>query len=156
MKIRLATVDDAGSISALILPLAEKFITHEFSEQGSRKLLGGMTPVAIRRYINSGFRYHVAEQSGRIVGVVATRDNSHLYHLFVAEPYQGRGLARQLWREARQACREAGNAGEYTVNSSRLAVGMYERLGFRRQQERIVEGVAAIAMRFHEDDSRAE
>lgn len=156
MKIRLATADDAGSISTLILPLAEKYIAHEFSEQGSRKLLSGMTPVAIRNYIDSGFRYHVAEQSGRIVGVVATRDNSHLYHLFVAEPYQGRGLARRLWDSARRACREAGNPGEYTVNSSRLAVGMYEKLGFRREKERIIEGVAAVSMRFREDDSRSE
>jgi hypothetical protein len=34
-RIRLATVDDARVISELIVPLAIKFIAHEFSELNS-------------------------------------------------------------------------------------------------------------------------
>ena len=58
--------------------------------------------------------YHVAEDAGRLVGVVAVRDNKHLYHLFVAEPHQGQGLARELWSVAKAACVAAGNSGEFT------------------------------------------
>ena len=154
VTIRLATLADAESISALIAPLAEKYIAHEFSEEGYRTLLDSMTPDAIRGYIAKGFRYHVAEESGGVVGVVATRDNSHLYHLLVAERSQGRGLARELWQVARQACREAGNPGEFTVNSSRFAVGLYEKLGFKREGEDIRAGVVTIAMRLREGAKR--
>ena len=91
MTTRPATLADAESISALIAPLAEKYIAHEFSEEGYQTLLTSVTPDAIRGYIAEGFRYHVAEESGAVVGVVATRDDSHLYPLFVAERSQGRG-----------------------------------------------------------------
>ena len=65
-----------------------------------------------------------------IAGIVGVRDNKHLYHLFVAEEYQGQGLAKELWSLAKKACLEAGNPGEFTVNSSRFALGMYKKFGF--------------------------
>ncbi len=130
MVIRLATVDDARAISALIRPLAEKYIAHALSSEGAQNLLASIEPDAIAGYLNSGYRYHVAEESGRLAGVVAVRDNKHLYHLFVAESFHGRGLARQLWETARHACLESGNPGEFTVNSSKFARGMYLKFGF--------------------------
>ena len=76
------------------------------------------------------YKYHVAEEDGAIVGIVGIRDNSHLYHLFVADDFRGRGFARQLWLVARDACRRSGNMEGFTVNSSRFAVAMYRKFGF--------------------------
>ena len=132
MKIRLATVDDAPRISSLIRDLAKEFIAHEFSEEGANVLLGSMDEPSIRGYIESGYRYHIAEEGSGLAGVVAVRDNSHLYHLFVSEHFQGQGLARRLWEVAKTASLSAGNPGLFTVNSSRYAVGMYENFGFVR------------------------
>jgi ribosomal protein S18 acetylase RimI-like enzyme len=91
-----------------------------------------MDDPAIGGYIESGYRYHIAEEDGELAGVVAVRDNSHLYHLFVSERFQGQGLARRLWEVAKTASLSAGNPGLFTVNSSRYAVGMYENFGFVR------------------------
>jgi GNAT superfamily N-acetyltransferase len=129
--IRLATVADAQAISELILPLATTFIAHEFSAAGQRNLLRSMEPEAIEGFFHAGYyRYHVAEVEGRVVGVVGVRDNSHVHHLFVAEDFQRRGLARGLWRVARKACLEAGNPGRLTVFSSKYALGAYRTFGF--------------------------
>lgn len=148
MKIRLATVDDAPRISSLIRDLAKEFIVHEFSEEATSALLGSMDDPAIRRYIESGYRYHVAEEDGELAGVVAVRDNSHLYHLFVSERFQGQGLAGHLWEVAKTASLSAGNPGLFTVNSSRYAVGMYENFGFVRQSEEVnCSGVVCIPMK---------
>lgn len=130
MHIRKATIKDAPGISDLIRPLAQQYIAHEFSPEGAANLLASMDADAIEGYLASGYEYHVAEEEGVLVGVVGVRDNSHLYHLFVADGFRGRGLARELWRVARDACREAGNMGEFTVNSSRFAVGIYRKFGF--------------------------
>ena len=130
MLIRLADNDDAPAISDLIKPLAEEYIANEFSPEGVRNLLSSMEPEAIEGYFRSGYRYHVAEDDGRLAGVVGVRDNKHLYHLFVVEDYQGQGLARKLWAVAKEACLQAGNPGEFTVNSSRFALGMYRKFGF--------------------------
>ena len=51
---------------------------------------------AIQGYVSaSNFEYFVAESQGLLAGVVALRDNGHLFHLFVAEPFQGQGPWRQ-------------------------------------------------------------
>ena len=126
----MATVADARAISELILPLATKFIAHEFSEEGQRNLLRSMEPDAIEGFFHAGHRYHVAEVEGRVVGVVGVRDNSHVHHLFVAEDHQRCGLARELWKVARDVCLEAGNPGRFTVFSSKYALGVYRAFGF--------------------------
>ena len=92
-----------------------------------------MTPDAIEKYIQSGFRYHITEVESRLVGAVGVRDNSHLYHLFVLEQYQRQGIARKLWQVAMEACLCQGNPGEFTVNSSIFALGVYEKFGFIAQ-----------------------
>lgn len=130
MDTRLAALADVPRISALVRDLAARYIAHAFSEEAAGRLLGSMEEPAIRRYLASGYRYHVAEDNDELAGVVAVRDNSHLYHLFVAERFQGQGLARALWQVAKTASLEAGNPGVFTVNSSRFAVGLYEKFGF--------------------------
>jgi GNAT superfamily N-acetyltransferase len=148
MKIREATVDDADEISAIVYALSEKYIASEFSTEGRETLLKSMTPVEIKKYIESGYRYHVAEIDGQIVGVVGIRENWHVYHLFVVEAHHRKGIARQLWKVALETCRLAGNWEEFTVNSSRYAKPLYERLGFVAQsglEEK--KGVISIPMK---------
>lgn len=128
--IREAEIDDSGPISRMVSVLAEKFITPDFTDEGREHLLDSMTPAAIAKYIRSGYRYHVAEDEDEIVGIVGVRENSHLYHLFVAESHQGHGLAKALWKKAMNESLCRGNPGEFTVNSSLNAQPVYEHLGF--------------------------
>ncbi|MGX2041361.1 GNAT family N-acetyltransferase [Methylocaldum sp. MU1018] len=61
---------------------------------------------------------------------------------------RGKGLARALWQAARAASLEACNPGVFTVNSSRFAVGLYEKLGFVGHGEVVDEsGVIHIPMK---------
>jgi GNAT superfamily N-acetyltransferase len=148
MLIRLAGIDDAAAISELIRPLAARYIAHELSAEGAKNLLGSMTPDAIERCFRSNYRYHVAEGQGEVVGVVATRDNHHLFHLFVAESHQRRGLAKRLWAVAKQACLDAGGSGAFTVNSSQFALGVYKKLGFVEASPPVEQnGVVFVPMR---------
>jgi GNAT superfamily N-acetyltransferase len=148
LQIRLATLNDATAISQLVYSLSSKYIVSDLSETGARKLLSSMEPSAIASYLSSEYRYHIAEHEGGIVGVVATRDNKHLYHLFVAESHQRRGLARALWRVAWEACVATGNPGEFTANSSRYALPFYEKLGFiQAGPEENREGVVYTPMK---------
>jgi len=90
-----------------------------------------MTPGAIREFIQNGYRYHLAELDSKLVGVVAVRDNKHLYSLFVAEEYQRQGIAKKLWRVAMEECLSNEGIEEFTVNSSDYAQEIYKRLGFK-------------------------
>ena len=148
VEIRPGHRSDASAISAFLVPLAEKFVAHEFDPSARGKFLATFSPAAIDQYLGSGFRYHLAQSQGSLVGVVSTRNESHVYHLFVAESAQRIGLGRRLWQVAREASLAAGYRGDFTVNSSRFAVGFYEQLGFERDgPENNQDGVVSVPMR---------
>ena len=94
-------------------------------------------------------RFHlVARRLGSGAGVVAVRDSSHLYHLFVDASFQRRGLSRLLWDHARAVVGEA-NPGYFTVNSTPYAQPVYERFGFVATGPRVeTKGIAFVPMRW--------
>jgi len=152
---RLATLSDAAAISQVVRSLSANYIAPDCSEDGARVLLGSMEVSAIEGYLSAGYRYYVAEDQGSIVGVVGTRDNKHLYHLFVLDSHRGRGIAQALWRMARDACIAAGNTDGFTVNSSRFALQFYRRLGFVvAGAEENRNGVISIPMRLAKEPNR--
>lgn len=130
--IRLATIADAPAISTLVTALAREFVLPEQWPATRPKLLAWLSADAVAGRIALGHRHHVAERDGAIVGVVGTRDDCHLHLLFVDTRYQRRGIARDLWRVAHDACADAGGTGRITVNASGYAVPAYLRLGFEQ------------------------
>ncbi|MBV8123326.1 MAG: GNAT family N-acetyltransferase [Paucibacter sp.] len=94
------------------------------------------------------FSYYVAKSNSNIVGVIALRDKSHLFHLFVSKEFQGQRLASKLWNAVKTEALEAGNPGEFTVNSSLNAIQIYEAFGFTREGDvKRMHGVAFQPMR---------
>jgi GNAT superfamily N-acetyltransferase len=127
---RIAEVGDAERIAPLIGEFAAKFILCDFSAEGKSRFLSDHTSIAVADRIRSNFHYRITEFGDELIGVVGMRDSVHLYHLFVAEAFQGQRIARALWEQAKAECLERGNPGTFTVNSSKYAVPMYERFGF--------------------------
>ncbi len=148
MHIRPATPADAAAISGLILGVSRFFTLHP-EGQGAEVFLETLTPQAFGGYLSSPeYAYLVAEEDGALAGVVGIRDNGHLYHLFVAPAFHGGGLSRRLWDAAKEAALQAGNPGEFTVNSSLYAVPVYERFGFVPTGPRVEQhGIAFVPMK---------
>lgn len=148
MKTEAASIADAEEISALIVGLSDPFYLSP-SRDGAEPFLASVGAEAQRNHLAAGnFAYRVARSGGRIVGVVALRDNAHLFHLFVADEFQGKGLARRLWELVESEALQAGNPGEFTVNSSLNAVPVYEKFGFACEGGvQRVHGVAFQPMR---------
>lgn len=144
MEIRCAIADDAEEISRLIKSLSHCF-TLKPDGSGAEALLSSIEPHAIRQYIESEeFQYFAGLIQDKIIGVVAVREGRHLFHLFVAEPYQGKGWARRLWEHAKQV---AFCTGRITVNSTLFAVPVYERFGFNKLGEKVeTKGIAYVPM----------
>jgi GNAT superfamily N-acetyltransferase len=127
---RIADVGDAERIAALIRELAAKFILCDFSAEGKSRFLSEHSSMAVVDRIRTRFRYRIAEFGGELLAVIGVRDWAHLSHLFVAEAFQGQGLGRALWEQAKAECLERGNPGTFTVNSAKIAVPVYEKFGF--------------------------
>jgi len=130
MKIERAAVTDAPRISALIRELSKPFLVSP-SGEGAEPFFAAISEAAIHGYVSAGnFEYYVAEAQGQLAGVVALRDSSHLFHLFVAEPFQGQWLGSKLWQVVKARAIQSGNPGKFTVNSSLNALPVYEKFGF--------------------------
>ena len=147
MQIRPANVKDASAISDLIKRLSPFFIAHP-DGAGTEPFFAKMSAEKTAQLISSSnCSYWVAEVDGQFVGVVAMRDHTHLFHLFVDERFHRMGIATQLWDVAKAFAQKAGNKQGFTVNSSPYAVQLYERLGFKAVGERSEkDGILFIPM----------
>jgi GNAT superfamily N-acetyltransferase len=150
--LREAKPGDAEAVSALVTALAPFFLADPGDLEAAAPFLATFSPEAFRgNFASDRFRYHVAESNGELAGVVGVRDEQHLFHLFVAERFHRQGLAARLWTEARAAARTAGNPGRFTVNSSRYAIPVYERFGFRATGPEVhKDGVIFVPMALDE------
>ena len=93
MQMRSATEAYAAPISSLIRSLSGQMLVSP-DGSGADAFLDSISEQAVRGYISAcNFLYLVAEIEHELLGVVALRDNSHLYHLFVARAHQGKAWA---------------------------------------------------------------
>ena len=128
--VRSADAEDASAISALILSL-QPYLTIEPDGSGAEEFLVSLSPDIIRRNLqDEKYCYQLAFDGEALAGVVAVRDNTHLFSLYVGSPWHGQGLGKRLWEVARDAALARGNPGSFTVNSSTFAEAMYRHLGF--------------------------
>lgn len=128
--IRKASLTDSAQISALISRNAKCVLCDEFVDDGLTFFLNAASEQSIREYMGQGFRYLVALERDIIVGVIAIKDHSHMFHLFVDQAYHNRGIAKQLWDEISEYSIEKGNTQVFTLNSTTYALPVYERWGF--------------------------
>jgi len=131
LRLRLARACDAQAIGVLCRRVVRRWVLPDQSREIGQALLMRLSARVLRERILEGQRFHLAYLYGVLVGVAAMRDDSHLLHFYVGTRYQGRGIARRLWRRAMQdAVRRAGTRC-FTLNATRCAVPVYLRLGFR-------------------------
>lgn len=146
--IRQATVSDAQAVSDLVTGLSPYFLDDASSPE-SAPFVATLTPAAYAGRIGSThFVYYVAEDAAGACGVIALRDGSHLYNLFVRRDAHRQGIARALWEHAKAlSCHDT-----FTVNSSLFAVPVYERLGFVTQASpQTADGLVFVPMAFTHD-----
>jgi GNAT superfamily N-acetyltransferase len=152
MIFRLAKPADATPISDLIMSFRH-LLTVDPDGSGAGEFFASVSAEAERKYISSDrYCFVVAEAGGKLVGFIAMRDRTHLFHLFVAPEYQRRGLARELWRQGCEATGPHRAGTEFTVNSSLPAMPVYERFGFHQAAPPVHQsGVAFVPMKYRDD-----
>ncbi len=149
LVLRAAHAGDAEAIAALIASLAPAFFVSP-DGAGTAPFLASVSAAAEAGYLaDPRYRFWLlADERGALAGFIASRDTSHLFHLFVAPAWQGHGLARRLWQAMHDAAIDAGHRGGFTVNASLNAEPVYARFGFVPEGEvQRVHGVAYQPMR---------
>jgi len=148
IKIRSGSPSDAEAIDRLIASFQGE-LTDDPSGAGAEEYLASVSVEAEREYLASArYLYLLACSGSQLVGFIAIRDGSHLFHLFVERAHQRQGIARLLWERALSELGDPGSKGAFTVNSSLSAVPVYQAFGFARVGSlQSVHGISFLPMR---------
>lgn len=146
---------DVAPAAALLRCAALDFILNESTPEGARKFLADHGEDGLRARLAAGFVYHAALVDGELAGFIGVRERSHVFHLFVDQRWQRRGIARRLWEAGRDcaldpafaAAGAAAHPGVFTVNASNHALPFYVSLGFERTAPMQVADVLYNPMR---------
>ncbi len=148
MEIRNATINDAEAISSLVMDTAKAQLRHEFTNGGwilFQRLLSVKTQIGLLK--NKAFNYRVAVIHNNIVGVLASKNASHLFHFFIHPDWQCQGVGSKLWKSYLQKRSAIKGINSVTVNASDFAMEFYLKIGFTIQQPReIKNGMCFTAM----------
>jgi len=153
MQIRSATLKDDATISKLICRLTRRYISKDCTPAGAKRLLHSMEAKHIQGYLNSGYRYYLAEIDHQLVGVIGfiaepSQHQFHLYHLFVDDKFQKQGIARKLWLMALNNNNQPQQQMKVTLNSSLNALKFYQKLGFVADSSTVWKnGIPSIPMK---------
>lgn len=137
--------EEAKNVQVLVKKVFDLFIGPDYAQEGVDTFYNFIAHEhIIDRLCNQMHKAWVAKDSEnqKIVGIIETRDNSHICLLFVDPSYHRRGIAKRLFYEAFKDSKE-----EITVNASPFAVTIYEKLGFKKiSGELIKDGITYIPM----------
>jgi ribosomal protein S18 acetylase RimI-like enzyme len=123
----------------LVNKIFSKFVAVDYSEQGI---------ATFQDYLKNKYEEVSADlvsghkkawgyyQNGKIIGVIATRDVSHIALMFVDKQHHRKGIARQLFDIVLANLKDNADVTKITVNSSPYAMKIYEKLGFIKTDER--------------------
>lgn len=122
MEIRIVPAQDITPALALVERVFLQFEAPEYDPQGVETFLTFLhTPSEIEALTLYG-----AYEKEDVVGVIATRGNSHIALFFVDAAHHRRGIGRALFQTVSSLCK----TDVMTVNSSPFAVEIYRKLGF--------------------------
>lgn len=134
----------------LIKSVFEEYVAPDFSPEGVKNFIDFILPDSILKRKNSD-RYFLitAKDEDKIIGMIEILDYYHICLLFVSKDYRNKGIAKKLYELSIEKCKKLKQGLiEIEVNSSRYAVPVYEKLGFKKAgEEKISDGILFIPMK---------
>lgn len=137
---------DEHQISACMCASAEPSELTDGTPEGMAQWKRISGSEELRGRILSGEKMLIATQNEVVVGFIGFRRENHLSSLFVRKEFAGKGIGRELFTRC------INDFDEITVNSSDLAVGFYQKVGFAQSGNRFFkDGLWGTPMRWTHD-----
>lgn len=103
----------------------------DYTEEGIEHFLDFITDTGLKRMFDYGaYQVMGAFWNGKMAGMIALRNESHISLLFVDQKYHFQGIARNLMNAMCNYVKSELGRYRVTVNSSPYAVGFYHKVGF--------------------------
>ncbi|MBU0744502.1 MAG: GNAT family N-acetyltransferase [Gammaproteobacteria bacterium] len=128
--IRKFKTEDAEQVSKLIITVFDEQVSKKLPARAKKFFSDGNTHNKIISLNQSGEMF-VADLFGKIIGVVAGRDNNLITRLFVYKKFQGKGIAKNLMGRIESLYKRRG-ADAIHVRSALNAVDFYISTGYKK------------------------
>ncbi len=131
MFLRHVYPDDAIALEDFILQVTKPFCGVDFTSAGwewSKSL--NTQQELLKKILDRDYFSLCFENEGNIVGLIRMFEFKKIDQLFVSETHRNKGIAIQLWKEAKKICDKAGFGEHFWVKSSSVAVPVYQKFGF--------------------------
>ena len=108
-----------------------KFEAGDYTNQGINNFHEFVNDIRLERLFEEGFyELYVAEDKGKIVGMISKRDIRHISLLFVDQSYHHKGVGRALITYLAFRLKKIGITN-MTVNAAPYGIGFYHKVGFQ-------------------------
>lgn len=157
ISIRTIRAGEEVEVCNLVARSFNEFIAPGFSEEGVEEFFRYVNPRALHRRWRKGYHVLVAEDGGKIAGVVEVKRRRHISMLYVDKAYHKKGIATELLNRALEyILSKSPKTKEVTVNSSPYAAPFYERMGFQKtEEEKVIHGILHVPMTLSLDQKKA-
>ena len=123
----------------LVNNIFSEFVASEYSEKGRNTFENYLknkyeeVSAGLKTGRKKMWAYYENEE---ILGVISTRNVTHISLMFVDKNHHKKGIARQLLNTVLEEIKTNTGETQITVNSSPYAVEVYEHLGFIKSAEK--------------------
>lgn len=125
--------DDIAEAIQLMTDSFMESVAPSWSDSGVQAFLDSdLKTDKLGGFISNGCLCLKAVEDGRMVGVLMFSSPSKLAHLFVKPTAYRAGVAKSLFKRAKERVVVDGSVDYIELTSTEFAVAAYERLGFRK------------------------
>ncbi len=141
MEIRKVLKKEMKEALNLVWEVFLEFEAPDYTEEGINEF---KRTIDDKKWVSERDFYGAFDENNKIIGVVATKDLTHISLFFVNGKYHRHGIGRQLYDKVRMI----NDKPFFTVNSSTYAHEIYKRFGFiDTDLEQCVNGLRFYPMR---------
>ena len=141
MKIRKIKKEEMPEALDLVWEVFLEFEAPDYTEDGIKEFKKAIDD---KEWVKARDFYGAFNDDNKILGVIATKDITHIALFFVDGKYHKQGIGTKLYN----FIKELNNKDYFTVNSSPYAHEVYKHLGFvDTDKEQSVHGLRFIPMR---------
>ena len=142
MEIRKILKEEMKNALDLVWKVFLEYEAPDYSEEGIEEFKKSISDM---NWVNAR-EFYGAFNKNQLLGVIATKDISHIALFFVDGKYQKQGIGRKLYNKVELL----NNKGYFTVNSSPYAHEIYKHLGFiDTDVEQCINGLRFYPMKKH-------
>lgn len=141
---------DIPAASQLVQRVFDRFEAPDYPPEGIATFHRFTAPeVLAARLRDGGMQAWGAYCSDELIGVLATRERTHISLLFIDAHRHRQGIGRALFDHLRTVCSADPACARITVNSAPFPIGFYRKLGFiPTDRELTVDGIRFTPMEF--------